>query len=79
MTEILIVALSHFVNLLLEIICGPTSGLAVVFVALPPMLKLVVSGAVEGFLTLAALEESLLATYLAAWSRAVHHFLHHSI
>lgn len=79
MAEILIVALPDLKDLLLEIICRTTSRLAVVLVSLPPVLELVVTRAVEGFLALTALEESLLPADLAPRSRAIHHLLKHSI
>lgn len=79
MAEIFIVTLSNFVNLFLEIISRATSRLAVVFMSFSPVLELVITGTVECFLTLATLEKSLFAADLAARSRTIHHFLHHSI
>jgi hypothetical protein len=54
--EILVIALAHLVDFFLEVICGSARWLAVAFVALPPVLELVVSGTVVGSFTLAALE-----------------------
>jgi hypothetical protein len=77
--EVLVVALADLEYLLLEVVGGRPGGLAVVLMPLAPVLELVVARTVEGLLALAALEERLLAADLAAWRRASHHPLQHSI
>ena len=78
MAEVLVVALPHIEYLLLQVVSGRFADLTGVLVPLAPVLKLVVSAAVEGLLALAALEEGLLAADLAAWRlRARANFLSH--
>jgi len=67
MTEVLIIALSYFQYLFLKIVSWSFIGLAVIFMGLFPMLKLMVSATVEGSIALAALEKCLFTTNLATW------------
>jgi hypothetical protein len=43
MTEVLVVALADLIDLLLEVVSGPTGGLAVALMPLAPVLELVVA------------------------------------
>ena len=67
MTEVLVVTLSNLKYFFLKIIDWSFISLAVVFMTLLPMLKLMVPATIESNIALAALKKCLFPTNLACW------------